>query len=148
MVERFGSPVPFVSICGTSNICIPPIRDVIMTYRRIGLMSGSVILVNICHDVAPSTSAASLREGSIPSMPASKSSVVFPNHIVQFINATSPLVDQVFEKNMNGLSINPISIRNAFTGPPSAKNEKKSDANDAAIIRLGKYITVLKNGSL
>ena len=41
--ERIGSPVPFVKICGTSNICKPPISDVIITYTKIGLSNGRVI---------------------------------------------------------------------------------------------------------
>jgi hypothetical protein len=124
---------------------MPPIRDVITTYKSIGRIKGKVILVKTCHEVAPSTSAASLREPSIPSIPASKSSVVFPNHMVQFMKATRALVDQVLEKNMKGLSRIPISIRRLFTGPLFAKKEKNSDAKDVAIIRFGKYMTVLKN---
>ena len=58
-VFLIGSPVAFVKICGTSNIWIPPISDVIITYTKIGLKSGRVILKNLCVDVAPSTSAAS-----------------------------------------------------------------------------------------
>ena len=138
MVERTGFPVPFVKICGTSNNWIPPINDVMITYTRIGRRSGNVILKNTCVDVAPSTSAASKSDVSIPIIPAIRRMVVLPNHIRQFINAIKPLALPVCDKNLYGSEINPICINRELIGPPSANNVKNNIENADAIIRFGR----------
>ena len=61
-----------------------------------------------CVDVAPSTSAASNNEVSIPIIPAIRRIVVLPNHIRQFIKAISPLVLPTLERNLYGSVMNPI----------------------------------------
>ena len=145
MLDLTGLPVPFVKICGTSKSCKPPISDVMITYISIGLRSGSVILKNTCVLVAPSTSAASNSDVSIPSIPAISRMVVLPNHIRQFINAMSPLVLPTCDRNLYGSEMKPICISRLFIGPPSANNVKNNSENAEAIIRFGRYITVLKN---
>ena len=144
MVERIGSPVPLVKICGTSNNCKPPIRDVITTYTRIGRNNGNVICQNTWEEVAPSTSAASNKEVSIPIIPAIRRIVVLPNHIRQFISAISPLALPALDKNLYGVSINPICISIELIGPPSENNVKNNMENADAMIRFGRYTTVLK----
>ena len=138
MVERIGSPVPFVKICGTSNICKPPISEVIITYTKIGRSRGSVILKNTCVEVAPSTSAASKSDVSIPIIPAISKMVVFPNHIRKFIKATSDLALHVLDRNLNGSLVIPAYIKIELTGPLLENKVKNSIANADAIIRLGK----------
>jgi hypothetical protein len=90
MSELSGLPIPDVIICGTSNICMPPIIAVISTYTSIGISSGNVILKNTLKDFAPSICADSNRLWSMPIIPAIRRIVVFPNHIMKFIKATMP----------------------------------------------------------
>ena len=71
--------------------------------------------------------------------------VVLPNHIRQFIKAMSPLVLPTCDRNLYGSEIKPICISRLFIGPPSANNVKNNSENAEAIIRFGRYITVLKN---
>ena len=59
VAQRSGLPLPFVRIWGTSNICSPPIIEVMTTYTRMGRISGSVMRRNIWPGVQPSISAAS-----------------------------------------------------------------------------------------
>ena len=109
-----------------------------ITYTRIGRRSGNVILKNTCVDVAPSTSAASKSDVSIPIIPAIRRMVVLPNHIRQFINAIKPLALPVCDKNLYGSEINPICINRELIGPPSANNVKNNIENADAIIRFGR----------
>ena len=111
--------------------------DVITTYTRIGRSNGNVILKNTCVDVAPSTSAASKRDVSIPIIPAIRRMVVLPNHIRQFIKAIRPLALPVCDKNLYGSEIIPIDMRILLIGPPSEKRVKNSIANAEAMIRFG-----------
>ena len=71
--------------------------------------------------------------------------VVLPNHIRQFISAINPLALPALERNLYGVSMNPICINIELIGPLSENNVKNNIANADAIIRFGKYITVLKN---
>ena len=54
------------------------------------------------------------------------------------MNATSTLALVVFERNLNGLSIQPKLISIEFIGPESENNVKNNIANADAIIRFGK----------
>ena len=103
-----------------------------------------MICQNTWEEVAPSTSAASNKEVSIPIIPAIKRIVVLPNHIRQFINAISPLALPALDKNLYGVSINPICISIELMGPPSENNVKNNMENADAMIRFGRYTTVLK----
>ena len=77
-------------------------------------------------------------------IPAIKRIVVLPNHIRQFINAISPLALPALDKNLYGVSINPICISIELIGPPSENNVKNNMENADAMIRFGRYTTVLK----
>ena len=55
-------------------------------------------------ELAPSTSAASNSEVSMPIIPAMRIIVVFPNHMRKFIKPTRPLVAHTLEKNLTGFS--------------------------------------------
>ena len=100
--------------------------------------AGSVILKNTCVEVAPSTSAASKREVSIPIIPAIRRMVVLPNHIRQFISAIRPLALPVWDKNLYGSEINPICIKRELIGPASENSVKNNMENADAIIRFGR----------
>jgi hypothetical protein len=89
-------------------------------------------------EVAPSTSAASNKDVSIPIIPAIRRMVVFPNHIRQFISAISPLALPVWDKNLYGSEINPICIKRELIGPASENKVKNNIENADAIIRFGK----------
>ena len=89
-------------------------------------------------EVAPSTSAASNREVSIPIMPAIKRIVVLPNHIRQFIRAISPLALPVFARNLYGSEMIPICIKIELIGPPSENSVKNNMENADAMIRFGR----------
>ena len=136
MEFRFGLPIPAVNICGTSNICKPPIIEVMNVYKKIGFSSGMVILVNTCIEVAPSTFAASNREVSIPIIPAISMIVVLPNHIRKFIRPTTPRTPQVISRNFTvsppRLSIIPL------TTPALPNNWKNNMENAAAIMTFGR----------
>ena len=58
-IELNGEPRPSVNMKGISNTCIPPTSDVMKIKIKIGFKRGTVIRVNICQTVAPSTMAAS-----------------------------------------------------------------------------------------
>ena len=104
-----------------------------------------VILKNTCDEVAPSTSAASKSEVSIPIIPAISRIVVLPNHIRKFMKDTSDLELYMLEKNLNGEDNIPICISMELIRPPSENKVKNNIANADAMIRFGRYITVLKN---
>ena len=71
--------------------------------------------------------------------------VVLPNHIRQFIKAISPLALPACERNLYGSDMKPICISSEFIGPESENNVKNKSENAEAIIRFGRYITILKN---
>ena len=134
---RSGPPLPLVKICGTSNICRPPIMEVIITYTRMGRISGMVIFQNIWFGVQPSSSAASYRVGSTPIMAAISMMVVLPNHIRKFIRPTSARLPHTVFRKLMGSVVQPMLMSTAFTGPLSENRAKKSMAKAEAMMRFG-----------
>ena len=102
-----GVPAPLVRTWGTSNICKPPMRAVMMVYTSTGISRGRVTRKKTCRELAPSRLAASKRFWSMPIMPAISRMVVLPNHMRKFMVATRPRTVICLSKKGIASSIQP-----------------------------------------
>ena len=80
----------------------------------------------------------------MPIMPAMRRIIVLPVHMMKFMNPTRALDAIVLEKNLNGWLRIPAAISIWFTGPWSENNVKNNMENADAMMRFGRYMTVLK----
>ena len=112
-------------------------------------MVGIVIWVNIWREVAPSISAASKSDVSTPIMAAIRRMVVFPNHIMKFINATSPRVPHTLAKKRIGSFVIPSAARISLMGPFSENkvNELPKLTYDAPKQTTKDYVILPPNSS-
>lgn len=134
MVERIGSPVPLVRICGTSNNCKPPIKEVIEDRPQEG-KGNPVEYLGRCGPIyfgrfkkifVNSHHAGHQEDRGIPE----------PHQAVHESNKALAL--PVLERNLYGASINPICMSSELIGPPSENSVKNNIAKADAMIRLGR----------